>query len=486
MRFLHPRLFLAPLLAIALCSQLHAAAPFESLMQKVPEGANVLVAFNVEQILNSGFARAHNSQQKLAEAFAQRAILIPPDATQFVMAAQFDLEHFKQVWGAAVMGLKNPIDFNRIALATHRTVELLAGMQAIGSSKLFALNLGDKQLGLLTPSNRQHAARWAQQLKRSDRPLSPYLAKTGSYSDTAGTDIILAIDLTDVLPPQFVADRLRKNDVLKGRNVDIDKLAGILSRVQGVRLGIKIGEKCNAMLVVDLQDDPAMMADFAKPLLLSILGNTGVLLEEMADWKPAVDKNSISLQGYLSDDGLRRIMGIVELPADSISMVDPAASAPPPSNSKAEPSASETLQQDASRKYFHSIQQRLDSLRLQKNDAKTLGQMALWIDNAARGIDRMSIVNVDSDLLDYGATIATELRQIVASLQGVGIQSGAQQAQIYGDSYYYDTDVQGARRAVKAQERAEGATSALDLSRLIANQSAAMRRKMVERYKVDF
>jgi hypothetical protein len=115
--------------------------------------------------------------------------------------------------------------------------------------------------------------------------------------------------------------------------------------------------------------------------------------------------------------------------------------------------------------------------------------MAMWIDNAARGIDRMPVLNVDEELLNYSNTITNELRQITGSLQGVGIQTGAQSAQIYNtDSYYYDdgTNVDGARRAVKAQAKAEGATSSLDMSRVIANQSAAIRRKMSEKYQVNF
>jgi hypothetical protein len=483
-----PRMLQGVLLGIALCSPLCAAEPFEKLMEKVPEGANVLVVFNVEQILQSDFARAHNSQQKLADAFAQRSILIPPDAKQFVMAAQYDLEHFKQEWEAAVMDLKIPIVFDRLAAATHRSVEMLSGLEAIGGSKVFLLNLGDKQLGVLSPSNRQMAARWVQRLKQNTHPLSEYLAQTGSYGDTAGTDIILAVDLTDVLPQKYVAERLRKNEVLQGRKVDIDKLASILVRVRGVRLGIKIGDKCSAMLVVDLQDNPAPMADFAKPLLLSILGNAGVMLEEMEDWKPALGKDTISLKGNLSDEGMRRLMGVVELPADSVAMID-SSTAQPPTASKSAANTGDSLQREASRKYFQSVQQRLDSLRLQKKDAKTIGQLAAWIDMAARGIDRMSMVNVDEDLLDYGASISGELRQMTAALQGVGIQSGARTAQIYGgDSYYYDDgyNVQGARRAARAEEKAAGATSSLDLARSITNQTAAIRRKMTDRYKVDF
>jgi hypothetical protein len=325
-------------------------------------------------------------------------------------------------------------------------------------------------------------------LKQTSRPLSDYLAGVGSYGDTAGTDIIVAIDLTDVLPPKFIADRLRENEVLKGKQVDIDKIATVFAGVRGARLGIKIGTKCNGMLVIDFKDDPAPLKDFAKPLLLSMLGNAGVLLEEMEEWKPTVGKNSISLQGYISDEGMRRLMGIVELPDDAVTMMN-SGGAEGATSAKSNSGPDDSLVRETSRNYFQSIERQLDSLRLKKNDAKSFGQIAAWIDGAARHIDRMSSLNVDPELVNYGAAVSVELRQMVAALQGIGIQSGARQAQIYDtDSSYYDdgTNVDGARRAVRAEEKAAGSTSALDISRQIANQSAAVRRKMTDRYKIDF
>src|SRR5689334_19975195 len=172
-------------------TQAQQPAAFDALMKKVPDGANVLVLFNVEKILKSTYALVNNSQAKLEESFAQRGILIPPDSTQFVMAEQYDMERLQLNWAAAVIGLKTPIDFQRFAAAGRHTVETVGGLQGIGMSKVFALDLGDKQLGLLIPNNRQKAARWAQESKRKGEPLSAYLAKAGSYGDTAGTDIIM-------------------------------------------------------------------------------------------------------------------------------------------------------------------------------------------------------------------------------------------------------------------------------------------------------
>jgi hypothetical protein len=464
------------------------AAPFESLVRKVPEGANAIVLVNVQQILGSEFARSHDSKQKLADAFAERALLIPPDATQFVLAAQFDLEHFTRIWEAAVMELKHQPNFEQAAQATGRTVEKVGGLEAIGGSKLFALNFGEKQLGLLVPSNRQLAARWAQRVHQNNQPLSDYLAKTSTYSDTAGTDIILAVDMTDVLPQKFIADRLRENEVLKGKKVDFDKLASILARARGLRLGIKVAAQGNGMLVIDLQDDPAPFGDYAKPFILSVLERNGLLIEEMQGWKVALNKNSISLQGTLSAEGLQRVMSVVELPADPMTVIEPQAAAAPKPASE----SSESMTRAASLKYFKGIEQQIDSLRMQKKDAKSLGQVATWINNAARRIDRMSTLNVDPELADYAAEMSTDLRNMVGALQGAGIQTGARRSAIWNnspDSYYYgydNGDAQSARRQVKAEEEAKGATTALEVSRAIANKTTAIRRKMTDRYKVAF
>lgn len=468
------------------CSLL--AAPFETLMQKLPAGANVLVVVNVEQILKSEFARVHDSQKKLTEAFAERSILIPPHATQFVLAAQYDLDRRTQIWQAAVMELKTPLDLKQVAQKNETVVEKLGGTSALGTSKAFLLDLGDKQVGLLVPCNRQNAARWAQQLKRSEKPLSSYLAQIGSFGDTAGTDIIVAIDLTDVLPQQFLAERLRNSEVLKGRKVDIDRLASLLAGVRGVRLGIKIGDTCYGKLVVDFQDDATPLADFAKPLIFSALQGAGVMLEDMRVWTLSVNKNTVSLEGQLSANDLQLLMGLVELPGESTAMVDSDAKASPAPKAQSD----DSLQREASQKYFRSVEHQLDSLRMDKNNANTNGQIAVYVDNAARRIDRTSTLNVDSELAEYGGTVAKQLRQIASELKGIGIRSGARQAGIYGDDSYYYGDsgdnsyTQSARRQVRAEEKAAGATSSLEIVQQISDQSGAMRRKMTERYKVEF
>jgi hypothetical protein len=462
-----------------------AGAPFDTLMRKVPDGANCLVLVNVAQILDSEFARSHGSQQKLAAAFEERSVLIPPNATRFVLAAELDLERQSRKWEAAVIELKDSTNFAAAARKTNGKVETIGGLSSVGTSRAFFLDLGDKSVGVLLPSNRQNAARWAQQVKKGGQPLSSYLAEVGAFGDTVGTDIILAVDLTDVFPQEFLSKRLKENEALKGRTADVNEIATLLAGVQGVRLGIKIGAKCTAKLVVDLKDDPSVIADVAKPLILSALKNSGLMLEDVEQWKLSIGSRTISLGGFLSDDGLRRVMGVVEVPVDPVTTIAATQTPmPTPSTPQATP---ESLIAETSRNYFRSIDKELNSLRLQHSEAKTFGQVALWIDNAARRIDRMSTLNVDDGLADYGGKTASALRQIVASLKGIGIQSGGRGGNVYNDdSSYYDDGNQDAARQVRAEEKAAGALSAQQISQQIADQSAMMRRKMTSRYKIAF
>jgi len=479
----------ALLLTLALMSQA-LAAPFDDLMQKLPDGANVLVLVNVEQILASPFAREHDAKKRLNEAFEERSLLIPPNAARFVLAGAIDVERRKRTWEAAAIQMKSPVDLEKVAKQSHRHLEHLSGAAAMGTELAFVLDLGGKDIGLLAPSNRQQAARWAQRLHKVERPLPEYLLKAGSYGDTAGTDIILAMDLADLLPEKFVAAQLRSSGVFSGRPADVDRAAAILSGARGARLGIKIGAKCRGKLVVDLSEAPGPLTDVVKPVILHAMSGAGVTLDELADWKPSVGEKSISLEGDLSDDGLRLVMSVVEVPKPAVALVDPQVD--PGVKVSVQP-AKESDKAAASQAYFKSLERELNSLRLQKRESKTHGQLAAWISAAARRVDRLPTLHVDAELSDFGGKVANQLRDMTAAWQGVGIESGRQTAGIWDTgSYYYsnsytDTTVGDlARQQVRAEQTATGATTSNNISQQIANQMGAMRRKMTDRYQVEF
>ena len=144
-----------------------------------------------------------------------------------------------------------------------------------------------------------------------------------------------------------------------------------------------------------------------------------------------------------------------------------------------------------------------DELRENGKDAITFGQNAMWLDNWARRIDRLPILSVDPEMLAFGRYNAARMRDTSAALKGIGISSAAKEAQVYqqystsssasggyyGGSYSYNVqwnDVSGQRRAIGAQEKAQGATTAQQISAEMDNQTVAIRQAMTQKYQINF
>jgi hypothetical protein len=153
--------------------------------------------------------------------------------------------------------------------------------------------------------------------------------------------------------------------------------------------------------------------------------------------------------------------------------------------------------------YFKSITTIRDDLREKAKDAKTFGQHAMWLDNWARRIDRLPILNVDPEMLAYGRYTTARMRDASAALKGIGIRSSARGAQVYqqysasssgyggyyGGGYNYNVqwnNVQGERRAISAQERGQGATTAQGISAEMDNETVKIRQAMTQKYQINF
>ena len=58
----------------------------------------------------------------------------------------------------------------------------------------------------------------------------------------------------------------------------------MLSNIQGVRIGVRIGEQQSSKIAVDLHTDASPLSSLAKPLLLRALSDKGGLIEDFQSW----------------------------------------------------------------------------------------------------------------------------------------------------------------------------------------------------------
>jgi len=469
-----------------------AGDEFKELLNQIPRAANAVVLLNMEKAKNSPLGLKENWQAKVERAFDAGLVRVPPQATRCVLASQMDFESMEPLWNAAIFELDEDFSMEEVAGIRQGTPDKIDNLPALARpNDTYLVKLGHRTLGAMQPANRQEVVRWIREVRKaSPLPLSPYLQQAAGFSDKAGSEIIMAIDLDGA----FCSNRVAK--YLKSKQKQLDEwganplnLTKLLSDVQGIRVGVRIGEEPSAMIVIDVQGDASQVSSFAKPLLLQILSDKSAMIDDFQSWTAKAEGHEISLAGKLSKSGLRRLLSVVDSPASESPAAPPAAPAPAAQTPQESPGDLPTLQMNASLKYFRAIKAMAADLRSDMRDSKSLGSTGLWCDRYARRIERLPILNVDDELLKYSAFVAHQLRQARLAIRTMGIQSGARQAQIWGSDGGYGDDHQAKeseRRGVRAEEKATMATNVYQIRDTIITATSDVRRKMTQKYQVEF
>jgi hypothetical protein len=477
-------------LAIAtICSAHNASwAQFERLLDRVPNDANTLVIIDVEKVLATPLATREKWKDKQLDDFTQGRIFVPPQAQRLVLAGRMEIEGMDSTWQLALMDLQKPVVLEAIAAKEKGYVDVVANKKVAWTPRgAYVAKVAANSAGVLFPANRQYLSSW---LRGKSGQLSPYLRRVAQQQSKSGAQVTMAIDLQDAISPELVRSRLKQFKSLTGTSVKADDVVDLVPSIRGVTLEITIGERAEGVLTVDFGGDASALASALKPALLEVLSRHGASINEFEQWKEAIEGSAFTMRGPLGASGLLRLSSVLELPSlplDDSGRDQPKVDAGDP-------------KLYASQQHFKSVQALLSDVRQRKGiDVKTLGQLAMWIDQYARKIDRLPLVNVDKDMQDYSAETAGLLRKLSAAYKGYGIRSGAREAQYHsggatssGDygygsySAYGERYIQGEKRRVRAEERARAANSAVELWQAIDQASSEIRREMTERYKVEF
>jgi hypothetical protein len=400
-----------------------ARAQFEELAAKVPSTANAIVLLDAQKLMASKLAQTEGWKDKYEQAFAMGLVSISPHTERMILAAQIDVAHVTPLWELAVADFDLDRSVVDIAKATKGALDNVNGLPAVVlSDNSYCVHLKEKQLGVYAPANRQSVSRWLRETSsRSEPGLSPYLR--GTFTAVKTSQIVIAFDLEDSIPVEIVRERLGSSEVLAGKSVDLEAAAKALAGIRGVVLEVAVTDGAFGRAMVHFSQDASVLAPFAKPLLLEVLGNQGAMIDDIADWKVTTEPERFTFTGPLSLSGRKRVLSLIDHPTAALIASD--SSRVPAGQSESSKAAYATAQ------YFKSIQTIRDDVREQAKDAKTFGQNAMWLDNWARRIDRLPILDVDPEMLAYGRYVTTRMRDASAALKGIGINSAARQAQVY-------------------------------------------------------
>ncbi|MGQ0633059.1 MAG: hypothetical protein ACT4QC_00460 [Planctomycetaceae bacterium] len=456
-----------------------SAAGFPELLKRIPSEANLLVMVDAERLFASPMAQELGLKGRLTEDSARRPLLLPPKAHKLVRAISLDLENDAATFEITLLEVPKGMDLKTIAGRHKGYVEKVANTDTAWLPEgAYVVKLGDELFSVLFPANRQFLSRW---LRERSGQASNYLRDASADLKQKGPQVVIAIDLEDFISPGSLEEKVKEMVSLGASPGSLKEIEKTLEGVRGARFEVTFDKQATAVLIVNFDRDVAPLKPIAKPLILKMLSNHGLMLDEADDWQAAAEGRKLTFGGVLKQGGIMRLSSLLELPSGLIEDPEEKVDAANPAVY-------------ATQAYYKSVQALVDELFSRKKES--FGQVGKWAEQYAKKIDRLPLLNVDKDMQAYGEKVSNLLRQGSFAAKGVGIRTGARQSQVWGSSVatygyyggYYGgwAGTEDVKNSIRAQERAAGAATGAEMRRLLDEASAAIRKEMVDRYKVEF
>jgi hypothetical protein len=453
-----------------------AFGQFSDLLSRIPGNANALVLIDVDAFYRSPMALRKGWKEHFATRSSEQPIILPPEAKRFILASHLDPQNnLHSDWEVAVIDLSEPLSMSLLARAEGGYIDSIGRTQVVWTpSHAYLIELDKQLMGMVYPDDRQAVSHWVDWMKTGkNTPLSPYLEKAAKRLRSEG-QIVLALDLTNVLQPHRIDKALKETRILEGQKASPRAVAEAISSLQGVTLTIQFRSEAQAEFRIDFAENIRILKPFAKELVLAAMNRVGASVKDPDQWSTEVEENAIILRGQLSEAGLTRLSGLLELPTSKFSTLK---------EETKETQDPAKAQFEASKRYFKSLEKLVSSLRQEIKSSN------LWFEKTARKIDGLPILNVDDELLGFGSWLSKTLRQMAEGLRGVGREVNV--AQSYGPyqevgsygGYGYYRNSTGTNLAVGGAQTGSIRTGGMQQ---IDNGLAEMRRKLTKKYQVEF
>jgi hypothetical protein len=143
-------------------------------------------------------------------------------------------------------------------------------------------------------------------------------------------------------------------------------------------------------------------------LIFEVLEHQGMLLDDMKDWAVVIEAKAVLMGGRMTRQGLRTLTDLIPIPAGTLDLQTSNSKAAGTSARAAAESASSSAtpvsQAAASKKYYQHISLLLEQTRKEVTAPNVTPKIARRIVvKAATEIDRLPVLNVDEELIAFGA-----------------------------------------------------------------------------------
>jgi hypothetical protein len=459
----------------------------------IPPNTNTIALVRVGELLNSKLGQRRKWVEEYRDAYATGAVSAPPSVLEVMRATEYRPYSRAEQPVFSIYTMRVDVSMSDIAKHELAKAEPLGDTFVVPSSRgVYFVRLGNKLLGALQPADRQLLARWVKfGATNKETHLSDYLQAALEPGDKA--QVMVAVDLTDMSEPSYVARWLAASPAVIAARSDVAKLADQFATLRGLRLSVAITDNIDAELRLDFAEPLTASPELMKGIVLEWLDSAGARVDALAHAEGVVQGKSFVLRAPLEEQGLRRILSMIQTRHPAEPATEANAEGAQPANAV------------ASLRYYKGVVAAVMDLSRTNRKASDYEKTALWHENYAVRIENLSTVGVDPDLTAWGYDVAQKLRALASSLRGVPVEVSKldrairYNVQTYNERvattewgayfrpqwYTASTNLQDVRAAqedviAKDGEDRERIWSMLEEDRL------AIVRKMNEKYGVDF
>lgn len=490
-----PRLRIGVAVALLIASTTRAD-DLSDLLKRVPGDMNTVAVINVREINKSPRAVREKWKENHETEYLAGAMAVPSWVTTVVIGADIHPRSLAQGRSIALIPIENAANSETIARRENGVVQTVDDLTLVLSPQRGYFGFPAAGIiGISGTMPRQEFARWVRSAKKPEKPaVSPYLQDAVNANKSA--HILIAMDLKDMLDPTGVRTALQRSGVVP-KEAEVNSLVNVLSGARGLILTANIDDKAKTEIRIEFAVPMADFVDAANRIWPKALDSAGLVIPELKAAKAKADGKTLAFSAELDDSSLRRLLSIVAAPGDGLE----------PEGSERIKSAKESAALAASLRYYRAVNSALDDLRAQ-GDAKSKNYVksATFFDNYAARIEKLPLTDVDSLLVQYGASVGAKLRAMAGSLRGLQVELDTY------DNYKSTTWVAspggafvgrrgfgvggggGVSMSTNVQELSSKQAEAVlklepervKLWGVLETDRSSIRREMLEKYKIDF
>ena len=469
---------------------------YGDLLKRLPEKANALVLVDVDALFSSPLGKREHWRENASNR-PTGVLGVSTDASKFAVAAGIDLQTGHEQWKLGMLQTKSGAPpLTTLAAREGGYVEQIQTQNVAWTPRnFFLLSFPENIVGFAVPSDRQSLSVWLQNTLTKPRTFPPSWADRAIFRADAGAPIVLAINLGHSVAPKGVERWLRtvQSPDVKKNEINFGLMATSLAGVKSALLEIQVTETIRGTVQIDFDNSLAFVKPIARDVVMAVLEEYGANVEDLRRWSFDVVDNKITMSGALTEQSTRRALTFLSAPRLS-GQFGSVTEAPPPANvPNADPStpAPEPTPQDAlkaTQRYFASV---LDVIQTLKTaNPQSTRSSRVWFDRSAKEIEELPLLNVDNDLLNWGAQTAMTLREMSSGINYAakdktyriaGTPNGYYGGYGYsGNGKAYDAEVMNKQSNAILSVQVDAKWQALETS--IANT----RRQLVQKYRVEF